>query len=294
MQMEGNTLRKKKSRYLFMLPALLIYCIVVVAPAIYSVSLSFYKWNGLGTKTFVGLKNYLNLFTVDVVFKTALKNNIIWIILTMIFASSLALAFAMVLNRSFKGRVVYRAIFYFPYMLSWVVIGIVWKWIYNPNIGFMDELLKLIGLGDLNIKWLSDPKIALYCVFVAALWQSVGQPMLYFLAGLQSIPQELYEAARVDGAGKISLFFHITIPQLKETFVIVFATLVIAAMKVYDVVYVMTNGGPVNSTQTLASYMYSQTFSFSNLGTGSAIATIMMVMMMVIIIPYVLFTTRED
>ena len=160
--------------------------------------------------------------------------------------------------------------------------------------GFLDEFLKMIGLEHLNITWLSDPKIALYCIFIAALWQGVGQPMLYFLAGLQAIPQELYEAAKVDGAGKISLFIHITIPQLKETFVIVFATLVIAAMKVYDVIYVMTGGGPANSTQTLASYMYSQTFSYSNLGTGSTVATIMMAVMMVIIIPYVLFTTKED
>lgn len=287
-------MKKTKSRYLFMVPALLIYCMIVIGPALYSVSLSFFKWNGLGEKTFVGLKNYVNLFTKDVVFQTALVNNLIWIVLTVVFTTSAALALAMVLNRSFKGRVVYRAIFYFPYMLSWVVVGIIWKWIYNPGMGFLDEFLKMIGLGDLNITWLSDPKIALYCVFIAALWQGVGQPMLYFLAGLQSIPQELYEAAKVDGAGKVSLFIHITIPQLKETFVIVFATLVIAAMKVYDVIYVMTGGGPANSTQTLASYMYSQTFSYSNLGTGSTVATIMMAVMMVIIIPYVLFTTKED
>ena len=287
-------MKKTKSRYLVMMPALLIYCMIVIGPALYSVSLSFFKWNGLGEKTFVGLKNYVNLFTKDVVFQTALKNNLIWIALTVIFTTTVALALAMVLNRHFKGRVVYRAIFYFPYMLSWVVVGIIWKWIYNPGMGFLDEFLKMIGLEHLNITWLSDPKIALYCIFIAALWQGVGQPMLYFLAGLQAIPQELYEAAKVDGAGKISLFIHITIPQLKETFVIVFATLVIAAMKVYDVIYVMTGGGPANSTQTLASYMYSQTFSYSNLGTGSTVATIMMAVMMVIIIPYVLFTTKED
>lgn len=287
-------MKRRRSRYLFMLPALMIYCMVVVAPAIYSVSLSFFKWNGMGSKTFVGLKNYLNLFTKDMVFRTALSNNLIWIVLTMIFTTGTALALALLLNRSFKGRVLYRAVFYFPYMISWVVIGIIWKWIYNPNIGFLDEVLKLTGLEGLNIKWLSDPKIALYCVFVAALWQSVGQPMLYFLAGLQAIPKELYEAARVDGAGRIALFFHVTVPQLKETFVIVFATLIIASMKVYDVVYVMTGGGPANSTQTLASYMYSQTFSYSNLGTGSAIATIMMIVMMIVIIPYVLFTTKEE
>lgn len=277
-----------------MVPGLLIYCTIIIVPALYSISLSLFKWNGIGERTFVGLKNYVNLFTKDVVFQTALKNNLIWIFLTLVLTTSLALMLAMLLNNSFKGRVIYRAIFYFPYMLSWVVVGIVWKWIYNPGIGFLDEILAAVGLGDLNAGWLSNPKMALYCVFIAALWQGVGQPMLYFLAGLQAIPQELYEAAKVDGAGKVSLFINITIPQLKETLVIVFATLVIAAMKVYDVVYVMTNGGPANSTQTLASYMYSQTFSFSNLGTGSTIATIMMVIMMVIIIPYVLFTTKED
>lgn len=277
-----------------MMPALLIYSSIVVIPAIYSVALSFFKWNGIGKITPVGLRNYVNLFTRDTVFQVALSNNLIWIVLTLVFTTSLALGLALMLNRSFKGRTAYRAVFYFPYMLSWVVIGIIWKWIYNPNIGFLDEMLKLFGLSHLNITWLSDPKIALYCIFVAALWQSTGQPMLYFVSGLQAIPNELYEAADVDGAGTWSRFIHITIPQLRETFVIVFATLVISAMKVYDVVYVMTGGGPVNSTQTLASYMYSQTFEFSNLGTGSAISTVMMLVMMVVIIPYILFTTRRD
>lgn len=277
-----------------MVPAMVIYCAIVVAPALYSLYLSLFKWNGLGKKTFVGLNNYINLFTKDQVFRIALKNNMIWIVLTIVFTMTIALLLAVALNRRFRGRVVYRAIFYFPYMLSWVVIGIVWRWIYNPNIGFLDELLRLLHLEDLSIVWLSEPKIALYCVFIAALWQGIGQPMLYFLAGLQGVPKELYEAAEVDGANKASLFFHITIPQLKETFIIVFATLTIASMKVYDVVYVMTNGGPVNSTQTLASYMYAQTFSYTNLGIGSAIASIMMLVMMVIIVPYVLYSTKEE
>lgn len=277
-----------------MVPAMVVYCAIVVAPTLYSLYLSLFKWNGLGEKTFVGLNNYVNLFTKDQVFRIALKNNLIWIVLTIAFTMTIALLLAVALNRKFRGRVVYRAIFYFPYMLSWVVIGIVWRWIYNPNIGFLDELLRLLHLEDLSIVWLSEPKIALYCVFIAALWQGIGQPMLYFLAGLQGVPKELYEAAEVDGANKASLFFHITIPQLKETFIIVFATLTIASMKVYDVVYVMTNGGPVNSTQTLASYMYAQTFSYTNLGIGSAIASIMMLVMMVIIVPYVLYSTKEE
>lgn len=277
-----------------MVPALLIYCFVVIFSAAYSLYLSFFKWNGLGEMKFVGLRNYVNLFTKDQVFKIALTNNLIWIVLTLVFTMTLALFLAVLLNRKMKGRIVYRAIFYFPYMLSWVVIGIVWRWIYNPNIGFLDEILRLLNLEHLSLVWLSEPKIALYCVFIAALWQGVGQPMLYFMAGLQGVPQELYEAAEIDGANSLNKFFYITIPQLKETFIIVFATLTIAAMKVYDVVYVMTNGGPANSTQTLASYMYNQTFNFSNLGTGSAIASIMMLIMMIIIVPYVSYTTRED
>lgn len=287
-------MKKKKSRLLFMAPALTIYIAVVVMSAIYSIFLSFFKWNGLGKMTFVGFKNYINLFTKDTVFRTALKNNLLWIALTIVFTMTIALLLAVMLNQRFKGRIVYRAIFYFPYMLSWIVVGVVWKWIYNPNIGFLDEMLKAIGLGDKTIVWLSEPKIALYCVFIAALWQSIGQPMLYFLAGLQGIPKDLYEAAEVDGAGAISKFFRITLPQLKETFVIVFATLVIGSLKVYDVVYVMTNGGPANSTQTLASYMYAQTFNYSNLGVGSAIASVMMLIMMVIIVPYVAYSTREE
>lgn len=277
-----------------MVPALAIYCFVVILSAVYSLFLSFFKWNGLGKMKFVGLRNYVNLFTKDPVFKTALTNNLIWIVLTLVFTMTLALFLAVLLNRKMRGRIVYRAIFYFPYMLSWVVIGIVWRWIYNPNIGFLDEILRLLNLEHLSIVWLSEPKIALYCVFIAALWQGVGQPMLYFMAGLQGVPQELYEAAEIDGANSLNKFFYITIPQLKETFIIVFATLTISAMKVYDVVYVMTNGGPANSTQTLASYMYNQTFNFSNLGTGSAIASIMMLIMMIIIVPYVSYTTRED
>lgn len=287
-------MKQKKSRLLFMVPAMTIYITVVVMSAIYSIFLSFFKWNGLGKMSFVGFKNYINLFTKDMVFRQAMINNLIWIALTVVFTMSIALLLAVMLNKKMKGRIVYRAIFYFPYMLSWVVVGIVWKWIYNPNIGFLDEVMHALGMGDKTIVWLSEPKIALYCVFIAALWQGIGQPMLYFLAGLQGIPKDLYEAAEMDGAGPIAKFFHVTVPQLKETFVIVFATLVISSLKVYDVVYVMTNGGPMNSTQTLASYMYSQTFNYSNLGVGSAIATIMMLIMMVIIIPYVTYSTRED
>ena len=280
--------------YLFLLPAFVIFSSVVIIPTLYSLYLSFFSWNGIAEKKFVAFKNYVNLFAADPVFLTALKNNFLWMLLTIFFTVSIALLLAVILNRSFRGRVVYRAVFYIPYMLSWVVVGVIWKWMYNPNMGFLNEVLELVGLGKFKRTWLSNPKIALYCVYGAALWQGVGQPMILFLSGLQTIPSDILEAATIDGAGKITLFFRITIPMLKETFVVVFATLIIAAMKVYDIIKVMTGGGPGNSTETLATYMYSQTFMYNNFGKGSAVASVMFLMMIVIIVPYVLYTARED
>lgn len=287
-------MKEKFKTGLFLFPALFIYIIVVVFPTVYSLFLSFCDWNGLGAKKFVGLKNYIQLFTSDSVFYTALRNNIIWIILTICLTVLLALLLALVLNRSFRGRIVYRAIFYFPYMLSWIIVGIIWKWMYNPNFGLINQVLGMMGLDSLKGAYLSNTKMALYCVFIAALWQGLGQPMLYFLAGLQTLPNDILEAAKIDGAGKFNLFFRVIVPMLKETFVIVLATQIIASMKVYDIVYVMTDGGPANSTQTLATYMYNQTFTYSNLGVGSAIATVMVLIMMVVIVPYVAFSTKDE
>ncbi len=287
-------MKEKLKALSFLAPALLIYIIIIVFPGIYSVVLSLFEWNGVAEKRFVGLANYVKLFTNDDIFRIALKNNVIWIVLTVCITVVLALILALVLNGKFTGRIVYRSIFYFPYMLSWIVIGIIWKWMYNPNFGMINTFLGAVGLDSLKGSYLSNPKIALYCIFAAALWQGLGQPMLYFLAGLQTMSSDVLEAARIDGAGKINLFIRIIVPMLKETFVIVLATQIIASMKVYDIIYVMTDSGPANSTQTLATYMYNQTFSYNNLGMGSTVATIMVIIMMFIIVPYVIFSTKED
>lgn len=279
--------------YLFLLPALGLYILSVVYPTIRSVYLSFFDWNGILPKTYIGVKNYVSLLTNDKIFWIALKNNVFWIVLTVCFTVTVSLILALALNREFRGRTFYRAIFYVPYMFSWIVVGIIWKWMYNPNMGFINEFLRLIGLDNLTRNWLAEKNIAIYCIYVAALWQGVGQPMVYFISGLSAIPEDILEAARIDGAGKFSMFFNITLPMLKETFVVVLATLIIASMKVYDIVYTMTGGGPANATQTLASYMYSQTFKYNKLGKGSAIASIMLVIMLFVIVPYVIFTSRD-
>ena len=178
-------------------------------------------------------------------------------------------------------------------MVAPIAVAIIWRWMYNADFGFINSLMESLGI-DYAQTWLSNPKTSLLALFAAALWQMVGEPMIFFLAGLQAVPSELYDAALVDGATPAQKFFYVTLPMIKETFVIVIATLVINAVHVYDIVQGLTNGGPNNATQVLSTYMYTQTFRYNNLGYGAAISIVMVLMMMVIVVPYIIATTKED
>ena len=285
--------QNQKSRYLFLLPALVVYLAVIVFPAISSLYYSLFKWNGIGPKKFVGLKNYIQLFTSDSKFRAALVNNLLWLLMTVTITVGLALLFALLINKKFRGRTLLRGVLYFPYILSGIVVGIIWRWIYDPTLGLVNSVLLVLGKEEWAFSWLSNPKTALVAVFAAACWMYVGSPMVLFLAGLQSIPSELSEAARIDGANRFQVFWNITIPLLKETFVIVFATQIVNSLKVYDLIYTMTAGGPANATTTLALYMTKQTFSYGNVGMGAAVSMVMVIIMMVVIIPYVSFTAKR-
>ncbi len=283
----------KKGSYAFMIPALIIYLSVIVVPVFYSVFISLFKWNGVGEMQFVGLGNYLTLFANDPVFLTALKNNLIWIVLTIVVTMSVSLLFAVILNKEFRGRTIFRALFYFPAVVAPIAVAIIWRWIYNPQIGFINQFFNMLGI-NYKQTWISTPSTALFAVFFASLWAGIGQPMILFLAGLQGVSPEVLEAATIDGATPVKKFFLVTIPLMKQTFVMVVATLITAAMKVYDIVAGLTDGGPNNSTQMLATYMYSQTFQYNNVGMGTAVAVIMVLMMLVVIIPFVRFTAKEQ
>ena len=293
MKKKNNYTRTDKAAYFFLLPAAVIYLSVIVAPVCYSFFISLFKWNGIGEKQFVGLSNYINLFKGDKIFHTAIINNLIWIVLTIFVTMTIALLFAVILSKQFRGRTFFRGFFYFPCVIAPIAVAIIWRWIYNPNIGFINEFFKALGI-NFTQGWISDPNVSLYAVFAAALWQAIGQPMILFLPGLQAISPDVLEAATIDGANGIEQFFLIKVPLLKDTFVIVIATLIVAAMKVYDVVQGLTGGGPNNATQMLSTYMYSQVFQYNNVGYGTAVACIMVLMMMIVIIPYVSFTAKED
>jgi raffinose/stachyose/melibiose transport system permease protein len=302
---KGLTLRRAKPRkrrddylrflpWLFLAPALVIYSVVVVYPMAYSAYLSLFRWDGISpTKAFVGFQNYVTLFTENAVFWIALKNNAIWLVAALLLPTSIGLGLALLLNLKFRGSAVFRSIFYFPAVLSLAVVGLIWTWIYHPDLGLLNQALRALGLKMLERNWLSDPQVAIYPVIIAATWNAVGLPMLLFLAGLQTVPLELLEAAKIDGAGPIRRFIHVTFPLLRETTLIVVAITAINALKAYDIVYAMTNGGPANSTQLLSTWMYFLTYNYNTVGQGTAIAVILFSLTLIFAIPYIRLMTRK-
>ncbi|MBV8416642.1 MAG: sugar ABC transporter permease [Verrucomicrobia bacterium] len=280
--------------WVFLTPALAIYSVVVVYPMAYSSYLSLFRWDGISpTKVFVGLQNYVTLFTQNEVFWIALRNNAVWLVAALLLPTSIGLGLALLLNSKFRGSHVFRSIFYFPAVLSLAVVGLIWTWIYHPDLGLLNQALTASGLKGLTRNWLSDPQIALYPVIIAATWSAVGLPMLLYLAGLQTIPEELHEAAKIDGAGPIRRFVHVTFPLLRETTLIVLAITAINALKAYDIVYAMTNGGPANKTQLLSTWMYFLTYNYNQVGLGTAIAVVLFSLTLIFAIPYIRFMTRK-
>jgi len=280
--------------WLFLAPAVVIYSVIVIYPMLYSAYLSLFRWDGISpTKVFVGLENYVILFTQNDVFWIALKNNAIWLVAALLLPTSIGLGLALLLNTRFRGSHIFRSIFYFPAVLSLAVVGLIWTWIYQPDLGLLNQLLMALGLKAFTRNWLSDPQIAIYPVIVAATWNAVGLPMLLYLAGLQTIPEELHEAAKVEGAGPIRRFLYVTFPLLRETTLIVLAITAINALKAYDIVYAMTNGGPANKTQLLSTWMYFLTYNYNQVGLGTAIAVVLFLLTMIFAIPYIRFMTRK-
>jgi raffinose/stachyose/melibiose transport system permease protein len=280
--------------WVFLAPALVIYSVVVVYPMLYSTYLSLFRWDGVAPKKiFVGWQNYVALLTHNEVFWIALKNNAIWLVAALLVPTSIGLGLALVLNSRFRGSHIFRSIFYFPAVLSLAVVGLIWSWIYHPDLGLANQFLDAVGLKILKRNWLSDPQIAIYPVILAATWNAVGLPMLLFLAGLQTIPPEMHEAAKVEGAGPIRRFLYVTFPLLRETTLIVLAITSINALKAYDIIYAMTNGGPANRTQLLSTWMYFLTYNYNEVGLGTAIAVVLFSLTLIFAIPYIRMMTRK-
>ena len=291
--------RRRKTKYggltpwLFALPALAVYLVFLVYPSLTSVFFSLTDWDGLSpTYNVIGLQNYLTMLS-DPVVAQAVINNIIWTVVTIVFPVAIGLALAILLNGKVRGKPILRLIFYTPAVLPLISIASIWGWLYNPQYGAINEFLRLIGLGALAQPWLGQDSTALAAVMVPAIWVRVGFPMLLYLAALQGIPEEMYEAATVDGATRSQQFWHITMPSLRPAHYIVIALSLIDSFKVFDLIYAMTYGGPGTATQVMGTWMYANVFQYYQAGYGTAIAVVITVVAIAVSIPYVRSQTKE-
>lgn len=291
--MISRQLRYRLSPYLFLAVPVLVYLVWVIGPMIYSFYLSFTSWDGFSPPTFVGMKNFSRLFH-DRVFYISLSNNVEWILLFMTVPIVLGLTLAMVFNENIPGEKFFKSSFFLPMVLSLVVCGLVWSWLYHPAFGLINTVLRGMGLDSLALGWLSDPNVVMESVIAVAIWRQVGYVMILYLAGLQSVDPDLVNAAQVDGATAVQRFFHVILPQLAPVTVIVIVISIIDSLRAFDLVSVMTRGGPFNSSSVLANYMYIQAFNNYRMGYGAAISVILFMISLVFILFYLTRIAKEE
>jgi len=278
--------------WLFLAPGIIMFGIYVILPILQSIGISFYDWDGLGEKKWIGIKNYIELWSDDS-FYTSLKNNLIWLVLYML-SVPLGLAIALFLNQTVTGIRLYKSLFFFPFVISQVVVGLMFTWFYAPNFGLLSGVIKAIT--GSNVAILADDRLATYGVIAAGLWPQIAYVMILYLTGLNNINSEQIEAARMDGARSWKLLWNIIIPQLgPATFIAVVVT-VIGALRSFDLISIMTRGGPYGSTRVLSYFMYEQALSEYGyrMGYGAAIAVILFLIMMIFITFFIVKMIRDE
>jgi ABC-type sugar transport system permease subunit len=271
-------------QYLYMLPMLLMVGAFLLYPAITTLRLSFTDSNGLNDEKFIGLKNYTDLFT-DPQFSTSFNNTLLWVAGVMLLQVVLGLLLAVVLSEV-RGGDLMKILFYLPATISGATVAVVWYFMFDPGQGMINTTARLVHLDVLTHDWLTDVPINTWAMIVAATWQGLGPNMLLFLVGLQNLPREPLEAGMLDGAGPIRLFWHITVPLLRPMLTIVAGIALINSFKVFDLIWVMTQGGPYRSSETLALTMYHESFVSFQLGYGAAIAIVLTAIVMVLSVFY--------
>jgi multiple sugar transport system permease protein len=270
---------KKRDILLFSLPYLTVYVAFMVFPVVYGLYLSFFDWNILSTKVFIGLKNYVEAFR-DPEFLSSFSHTLQFVLISTPLIIVVGFIMAMIAVRPTKTGKIAETVFFLPYMLSTSVVGTLWAWIFQKNYGLANQVLTSVGLSPVG--WLTDPSVAMTSIIIATLWWTAGFNMILFSAGMKQIPEEIYDAAKIDGAGSFTTLTKITIPLLKETSLLVLVLQVIASFKVFGQVYVMTGGGPYGTTRVLVQYVYKTGFSYFRLGYASAMSIILFVVILLV------------
>ncbi|GAB5508418.1 MAG: sugar ABC transporter permease [Rhizobiaceae bacterium] len=277
--------QRKLAPWLFLAPGLLMFLIYVIWPIGNSIWLSFFDWDGLGEKTWLGLDNYAELMD-DENFYISLKNNVIWLVLFML-AVPAGLFIAIFLNQTVTGIRIYKSLFFFPFVISQVVVGLIFSWFYAPNFGLLFKLIEWVtGTG---IAFLADPDYVTYALVAAGLWPQIAYCMILYLTGLNNISPDQIEAARLDNASGWRMLWYVIIPQLRPATFIAIVVTVIGALRSFDIVSIMTDGGPFGSSRVLSFYMYEQALSEYGyrMGYGAAIAVVLFLIMMIFITGFI-------
>lgn len=275
-------MKRSNILYLFILPGLAVYLLFFVYPTINGLVLSFTDWDGFSEKRWIGFDNYVHLLTSDSIFAKSFQNNMKFMLSVVIFQTFLSLLFSILLVRNTKWNVFCRSVYFFPTIISSVAVAFIWGFMYNPNVGVINNFLKLIGLDSLAQNWIGNPNIAIYSIAFAQIWAHTGQMIVLFVAGLQSIPSELYEAADLDGANRWQRFLHVMWPMLAPATTIVVAYTTIQSFKAFDLIFALTGGGPAYSTEILSTYIYHTAFQNSAFGYAAAQSMIFMIIIALI------------
>lgn len=260
----------------FILPTLLLFGVFVIYPIVFNAQASTLRWDGVNVGEAIGLDNFTELFS-DSVFHTALRNSAYWILLTIIPQAALGFFLAWLLNARLRGRNIYRALFFLPAVLSPVVVGIVWQRLLDPFNGVLAEVGRVTGLDFLTKAYLSNPDTAIFAVIFVNVWMWTGFSMLFYLAGLQLIDSSVVEAARIDGATGWQLIRRVILPLLKPTHLSLVLLGIIGSLKTFELVWVLTEGGPNHATELMPTYMFKKTFELQSFGYGATISVVLLV-----------------
>lgn len=264
-------LSNMKAKTLFLTPAFLVYTLFLIIPIGVTVYYSFTDFSGIGKESFIGFQNYERMFD-DKLFFISLKNTLIVLLVSTVILIAVSFLVALMLNREFKGNNVAKAMIFSPYIIAPIIAGTIWMFILNPEFGLINEFLEKIGLGALKQEWIGGKTLTPWSVGFVFTWQVLGFHATIFLAGMKMIPGDIYEAASIDGASRTQQTWFVTIPMLKETFVINVVLMITGALKIFELVYQLTGGGPNHLSDVLVSYMYYVVFTSSQYGYGMAIA----------------------
>ncbi|MFD0673827.1 carbohydrate ABC transporter permease [Cohnella sp. GCM10027633] len=264
-------------------PALLLFSVFVIIPIVWSAYYGFFDWKGIGSAKFIGFDNFEEVL-LDPVFWKSFKNNMLVVAASVFGQVPIALILALLLMRNTWLHSFIRSAVFMPMVLSSVVVGIIWSYIYHPEIGILNFLFDKLGLESWKRQWLSDPDVSMYSLMVPIVWNYIGPYLIMFMAALKNIPGDMDDAAKIDGAQGARKLFSLTLPMIWDTIKVAVVLCISGSLKAFDLIYVMTGGGPAHSTELLASYMYNNTFAIYRFGYGSAVSTMIILLSLLLIV----------